>query len=49
MLGVTFGGSHGMQELEGMELIARRRSRITIMDRRALEESSNGTYLPAER
>jgi hypothetical protein len=37
-----------IQALEKQGLIAARRARITILDRKALEKSSNGTYLPSE-
>ena len=37
-----------LAELENAGLITTRRSHITIVDRRALEKSSNGTYVPPE-
>ena len=47
MLGVRRSGvTTALQELEKKGLIAHRRSRVTIMDRQALEESSNGSYTP---
>ena len=47
MLGVRRSGvSSALQELEKKGLIAHRRSLVTIMDRRALEDSSNGSYTP---
>ena len=35
-----------IQELEREGMIERRRGRIFITDRKALEKKSNGTYLP---
>jgi CRP-like cAMP-binding protein len=48
MLGVRRSGvTVALQSLERAGLIAHRRGRITILDREALEESSNGTYSAA--
>ena len=45
MLGVRRSGvTIALQELERKDLITNRRSFITIVDRKALEENSNGTY-----
>jgi CRP-like cAMP-binding protein len=45
MLGVRRSGvTTALQELERKGLIAHKRSRITILDRAGLEESSNGSY-----
>ena len=45
MLGVRRSGvTTAIQELERRALIAHRRGVIRIIDRKALEESSNGTY-----
>src|SRR5690349_8774614 len=47
MLGVRRPGvSVAIQELEREGTTERRRSRIFITDRKALEKKSNGTYLP---
>jgi hypothetical protein len=37
-----------IQELEREGVISRRRGRIVITDRKALETMSNGTYAPPE-
>jgi CRP-like cAMP-binding protein len=42
------GVTLALQALEKKDLIATRRGNITILDRRALERRSNGTYAPAE-
>ena len=42
------GVTIALQALEKAGLIAHRRGRITILDRKALERSSNGTYIRAE-
>jgi DNA-binding GntR family transcriptional regulator len=48
MLGVRRPGvTVAIQELERQGLISRRRGRIVIVDRKALEKMSNGTYAPA--
>jgi CRP-like cAMP-binding protein len=45
MLGVRRSGvTTALQELEWKSLIAHSRARITIVDRKGLEESSNGSY-----
>lgn len=45
MLGVRPAGiTTALQELERKGLIAHRRSRVTVLDREGLEESSNGAY-----
>jgi CRP-like cAMP-binding protein len=47
MLGVQRSGvTLALQELERAGLIAHRRGVITILQRKALEESSNGAYVP---
>jgi len=47
MLGVRRSGvTIALQSLERTGLIAHRRGVITILDREALEKSSNGTYMP---
>jgi CRP-like cAMP-binding protein len=47
MLGVRRSGvTVALQELERKGLIAHRRSVITMVDREALEHSTNGTYSP---
>jgi CRP-like cAMP-binding protein len=47
MLGVQRPGvTIALQELERSALIAHRRGVITILDRAALQKSSNGTYFP---
>lgn len=47
MLGVRRSGvTIALQELERTGLIAHRRGIITILEREALEESSNGAYVP---
>jgi hypothetical protein len=47
MLGVQRSGTTlAPQELERTGLIARRRGVITILERKALEESSKGAYIP---
>jgi len=53
-LAVTLGTQRpgvtiALHELEGAGLIATQRGRITILDRKALEKSSNGIYLARER
>jgi CRP-like cAMP-binding protein len=49
MLGVRRPGvTVAIQELEREGLIARKRGRIVIIDREALEKLSNGTYAPAD-
>ncbi len=49
MLGVRRSGvTVALQGLERTGLIAHRRGVITILDREALEKSSNGTYFPAQ-
>jgi CRP-like cAMP-binding protein len=49
MLGVRRSGvTDAVQVLERDGLIAARRSRITILDRAAMEKKSNGTYVPQE-
>jgi CRP-like cAMP-binding protein len=42
------GVTVAIQELEHQGVIARKRGRIVIVDREALENLSNGTYLPAD-
>jgi CRP-like cAMP-binding protein len=42
------GVTIAIQALEKQGLIAARRARITILDRKGLERNSNGTYLPSE-
>ena len=42
------GVTIALQALERAGLITTRRSRITIVDRKALEKSSNGTYVRPE-
>ena len=42
------GVTLALQSLEKTGLIATRRGRITILNRKALEKSSNGTYVPYE-
>jgi len=42
------GVTLALQSLEKTGLIATRRGRITILDRKALQKSSNGTYVPYE-
>jgi CRP-like cAMP-binding protein len=42
------GVTLALQALERTGLITTRRGRITIINRKALERSSNGTYLPYE-
>ena len=48
MLGVSALGcmTVALQQLERTGLISHRRSKIIILDRKALETSSNGTYFP---
>jgi CRP-like cAMP-binding protein len=47
MLGVQRGGvTLAVQGLERADLISTRRGKITILDRKALEKKSNGTYTP---
>ncbi len=47
MLGVQRGGvTLAVQALERADLISTRRGKITILDRKALEKKSNGTYTP---
>jgi CRP-like cAMP-binding protein len=49
MLGVRRPGvTTAVQELEREGVIARRRGRIVITKREALEKMSNGTYVPAD-
>ena len=49
MLGVRRPGvTVAVQELERDGMISRRRGRIVITDRKALEKLSNGTYVPAD-
>ena len=49
MLGVRRPGvTVAIQELERAGVISRRRGRIVIVDRKALEKMSNGTYVPAD-
>jgi CRP-like cAMP-binding protein len=43
------GVTAALQALERASLITTRRSRITILNRKALEKNSNGTYVAAER
>ena len=48
MLGVTRPGvTVAVQSLERKGLIERQRGSIVIIDRKALEKLSNGTYAPA--
>jgi CRP-like cAMP-binding protein len=42
------GVTLALQSLEKAGLIATRRGRVTILDRKALERGSNGTYVPYE-
>ena len=42
------GVTVAIQELEHQGVIKRRRGRIVIVDREALEKLSNGTYAPLE-
>jgi CRP-like cAMP-binding protein len=42
------GVTIAIQALEKQGLIAARRARITILDRKGLERNSNGTYVPSE-
>jgi CRP-like cAMP-binding protein len=50
MLGVRRSGvTTALQELERTALIAHRRGFVTILDRKGLEEQSNGTYTPPKR
>jgi len=42
------GVTKAIQALEQEGLIAARRGGIRILDRRALEKRSNGTYVPAD-
>jgi CRP-like cAMP-binding protein len=50
MLGVRRSGvTTALQELERTALIAHRRGFVTILDRKGLEECSNGTYTPPKR
>jgi CRP-like cAMP-binding protein len=42
------GVTIAIQALEKRGLIAARRARVTILDRKGLEKCSNGTYLPSE-
>ena len=42
------GVTLALQSLEKAGLIATRRGRVTILDRKALQRSSNGTYVPYE-
>jgi CRP-like cAMP-binding protein len=50
MLGVRRPGvTVAIQELEHRGAISRRRGRIVILDREALEKLSNGTYVPADQ
>ena len=49
MLGVRRPGvTVAIQELERAGVISRRRGRIVIVDRKALEKMSNGTYVPLD-
>ena len=49
MLGVRRPGvTVAIQELERAGVISRRRGRIVIVDRKALEKMSNGTYVPVD-
>jgi hypothetical protein len=43
------GVTIALQALEKVRLIAHRRGTITILDRRNLEKSSNGTYVATGR
>jgi CRP-like cAMP-binding protein len=50
MLGVRRSGvTTALQELERSALIAHRRGFVTILDRKGLEEQSNGTYTPPKK
>ena len=50
MLGVRRAGvTAALQALERKELISRNRGKILILDRKGLEEQSNGTYVPTEK
>jgi CRP-like cAMP-binding protein len=50
MLGVRRSGvTTALQELERTALIAHRRGFVTILDRKGLEEQSNGTYTPPKK
>jgi CRP-like cAMP-binding protein len=50
MLGVRRPGvTVAIQELERQGVITRKRGRIVILNREALEKMSNGTYVPADR
>ena len=42
------GVTVAVQELEREGVISRKRGRIIIVDRKALEKMSNGTYAPAD-
>ena len=42
------GVTLALQALEKAGLIATRRGRVTILDRKTLQKSSNGTYVPYE-
>jgi CRP-like cAMP-binding protein len=42
------GVTVALQALERAGLIDTKRRRITILDRKTLEKSSNGTYVPSE-
>ena len=42
------GVTVAVQELEREGVISRKRGRIIIVDRKALEKMSNGTYAPPE-
>lgn len=42
------GVTVAIQELERQGMISRKRGRIIILDRKALEKMSNGTYAPAD-
>jgi CRP-like cAMP-binding protein len=42
------GVTLALHELKQQGLIAHKRGKITILDRKALEKSSNGTYIPSE-
>jgi DNA-binding GntR family transcriptional regulator len=48
MLGVQRSGvTIALQALEKNGLISTRRGKITVVDRPAMENSSNGTYVPS--